>query len=311
MARRRDRQARHRRDAERRQFPAAALSGDRPARRRRTPTAYLSARGFVLRAVGGLRPAGLPANDGRGRRGEPRRRRGAGGVHGGRPVVSERLGPPLGAPLFDRLALIGVGLIGSSIARAARRKNLAARHRHRRQLGGGARARHGAQARRRGRRRRRRRRRPRPISSSSACRSAPTKRWRARSRRSSKPGAIVSDVGSVKGAVIAAVAPHLPKGVASRARPSGRRHRAVGPGRRLRDAVRQSLVHPDPGRGRRSEAATAKRARVLGGARRQRRDDGRRASRSGAGDHQPCAASDRLQHRRHRLRPRRRDAIAR
>jgi cyclohexadieny/prephenate dehydrogenase len=33
--------------------------------------------------------------------------------------MSERLGPPLGAPLFDRLALIGVGLIGSSIARAA------------------------------------------------------------------------------------------------------------------------------------------------------------------------------------------------
>ena len=62
---------------------------------------YLSARGFVLRAVHGLRPAGLPADDGRRRRGQPRRRRGAGGVHGGRPVMSERLGPPLGAPLFD------------------------------------------------------------------------------------------------------------------------------------------------------------------------------------------------------------------
>ena len=86
---------------------------------------YLSARGFVLRAVAAY---GLPdclRHDGRRRRGEPRRRRGAGGVHGGRTVMSERLGPPLGAPLFDRLALIGVGLIGSSIARAARRKNLA------------------------------------------------------------------------------------------------------------------------------------------------------------------------------------------
>ena len=38
--------------------------------------------------------------------------------------MSERLGPPLGAPLFDRLALIGVGLIGGSIARAARAQNL-------------------------------------------------------------------------------------------------------------------------------------------------------------------------------------------
>jgi cyclohexadieny/prephenate dehydrogenase len=38
--------------------------------------------------------------------------------------VVDGLGAPLPAPLFDRLALIGVGLIGSSIARAARRKKL-------------------------------------------------------------------------------------------------------------------------------------------------------------------------------------------
>jgi cyclohexadieny/prephenate dehydrogenase len=39
--------------------------------------------------------------------------------------VPNRLGPPLAAPLFERLALIGIGLIGSSIAHVARRKSLA------------------------------------------------------------------------------------------------------------------------------------------------------------------------------------------
>ena len=39
----------------------------------------------------------------------------------------ERLGPPLAEPVFDQLAIIGVGLIGSSIARAARKRNAARR----------------------------------------------------------------------------------------------------------------------------------------------------------------------------------------
>ena len=34
----------------------------------------------------------------------------------------ERLGPPLDEPIFDELAIIGVGLIGSSVARAARQR---------------------------------------------------------------------------------------------------------------------------------------------------------------------------------------------
>jgi cyclohexadieny/prephenate dehydrogenase len=38
--------------------------------------------------------------------------------------VVDGLGAPLAAPLFDRLALIGVGLIGSSLARAVKRKKL-------------------------------------------------------------------------------------------------------------------------------------------------------------------------------------------
>jgi cyclohexadieny/prephenate dehydrogenase len=39
--------------------------------------------------------------------------------------MPDRLGPPRGEPLFERLAIIGFGLIGSSIARAARHLNLA------------------------------------------------------------------------------------------------------------------------------------------------------------------------------------------
>jgi cyclohexadieny/prephenate dehydrogenase len=41
--------------------------------------------------------------------------------------VVERLGPPLEAPIFDELVIIGVGLIGSSIARAARKRGAARR----------------------------------------------------------------------------------------------------------------------------------------------------------------------------------------
>ncbi|MGB8278271.1 MAG: prephenate/arogenate dehydrogenase family protein [Methylovirgula sp.] len=39
--------------------------------------------------------------------------------------MADSLGGPLAAPLFDRLCLIGLGLIGSSIARVARHKGLA------------------------------------------------------------------------------------------------------------------------------------------------------------------------------------------
>lgn len=39
--------------------------------------------------------------------------------------MPDRLGAPLNEPLFERLALIGIGLIGSSLAHVARRKGLA------------------------------------------------------------------------------------------------------------------------------------------------------------------------------------------
>jgi cyclohexadieny/prephenate dehydrogenase len=123
--------------------------------------------------------------------------------------VADRLGPALAEPLFERVAIIGVGLIGSSIARAARRKNAAGRiviadcSREARDraaaLGLGD-----------------------EIGASSAeaaagadlvILSVPVGADEAVAREIApalKAGAIVSDVGSVKGAVIAAVAPHLP-----------------------------------------------------------------------------------------------------
>jgi cyclohexadieny/prephenate dehydrogenase len=42
-------------------------------------------------------------------------------------IVAERLGPPLDEPIFDVLAIIGIGLIGSSLARAVRKQNAARR----------------------------------------------------------------------------------------------------------------------------------------------------------------------------------------
>ena len=41
--------------------------------------------------------------------------------------MPDRLGEPLAEPIFEELAIIGVGLIGSSIARAARRRHAARR----------------------------------------------------------------------------------------------------------------------------------------------------------------------------------------
>jgi cyclohexadieny/prephenate dehydrogenase len=125
--------------------------------------------------------------------------------------VTDRLGPPLAEPLFDRVAIIGVGLIGSSIARAARRKGVAKRIAiadcSREALDRAAALGLGDE-----------------ISASSAEAAAgadlvifcvPVGANEAVAREIApalKTGAIVSDVGSVKGAVIAAIAPHLPPG---------------------------------------------------------------------------------------------------
>jgi len=126
--------------------------------------------------------------------------------------MTERLGPALAEPVFERVAIIGVGLIGSSIARAARRKNAAGRIAiadcSREALDRAAALGLGDE-----------------ITASSAEAAAgadlvvlcvPVGADEAVAREIApalKAGAIVSDVGSVKGAVIAAIEPHLPAGV--------------------------------------------------------------------------------------------------
>ncbi len=64
-----------------------------------------------------------------------------------------------------------------------------------------------------------------------------------------KPGAILSDVGSVKGSVARDMAPHRAEGRAFHPGASGRRHREFRARCRLRRIVRQPLVHPHAGRG--------------------------------------------------------------
>ena len=121
----------------------------------------------------------------------------------------ERLGPPLPAPIFEELAIIGVGLIGSSIARAARRRHAARRivladrsvdalERAKALSLGDAVTDDPARA-------------VRDADCVIIC--APVGVYEAIGRAIApalRPGAIVSDVGSVKGAVIAALQPALP-----------------------------------------------------------------------------------------------------
>jgi cyclohexadieny/prephenate dehydrogenase len=123
--------------------------------------------------------------------------------------MPDRLGPPRAAPLFERVAIIGFGLIGSSIARAARHLNLAttivavdrdpaARERIRglgiadAVLEDPAEGVRGADLVILGV----------PVGACGAVAEA--------MRAGLSPGCIVSDVGSVKGSVLAQVQPHLP-----------------------------------------------------------------------------------------------------
>ena len=125
-------------------------------------------------------------------------------------MVVERLGPPLEEPVFDALAIIGVGLIGSSIARAARKRGAARRIiltdrapetlERAKALGlGDALASDLAGA-------------VRDADCVILC--APVGANEAIGRAIApalKPNAIVTDVGSVKGAVVSTLEPLLPK----------------------------------------------------------------------------------------------------
>jgi cyclohexadieny/prephenate dehydrogenase len=127
--------------------------------------------------------------------------------------MPERLGPPLAEPLVERVCLVGLGLIGSSIARAVRHRGIArtivavdhdeAVIARVRELGLADEV---------------------TTDAAEGARGAdlvilcvPVGAYRAVAQAiagSLSPGAIVSDVGSVKGAVVAQVAPHLPESVA-------------------------------------------------------------------------------------------------
>ncbi len=124
--------------------------------------------------------------------------------------MADRLGEPLAEPIFEELAIIGVGLIGSSIARAARRRHAARRivladH----SVGVLERAKALSLG---------------DVVTDDLARAvgeadcvilcAPVGANEAIGRviaPALKPGAIVSDVGSVKGAVVATLEPILPK----------------------------------------------------------------------------------------------------
>jgi cyclohexadieny/prephenate dehydrogenase len=126
--------------------------------------------------------------------------------------MSDRLGPALSEPIFQRITIIGLGLIGSSIARAARRMNAAgeiiaadaspAVRARVAEIGMADRV---------------------EAELSDAVKGAdfvvlcvPVGAAGAVAEAIGphlKSGAIVSDVGSVKSAVVSAVAPHLPAGV--------------------------------------------------------------------------------------------------
>lgn len=126
--------------------------------------------------------------------------------------MADKLGPALAEPVFDRLALVGLGLIGSSLARVARRMNLArsivaidASEEVRARVselgiadlvtGDAAEGVRGADCvilcv---------------PVGACGAVAEA--------MKPGLTPGAVVSDVGSVKTSVVEQVAPHLPDGV--------------------------------------------------------------------------------------------------
>ena len=266
-------------------------SGATPTGGRRLP----QGRGIIAAQDGRLWPARLPAHHhrtgrrdaGRASRRWPtspaaRRRRRAGARDHGR------------QPLFERVALIGIGLIGSSLARVVRRDGLAGH------IAGCAR---------------------------SAARPA-TRRWRCGSSTAPRPSrapavdgadlvvlctplGAYAEIGARHRAqpasrapssptsarsssrVIRDLGPHAARRRAFRSRPSRRRHRAFRAGGRLRRAVPGPLVHPDAAARHRCRRRSRS-WRSCGGAPAAGRDHGGRPSRPGAGDHLAPAAPDRL-----------------
>ena len=189
-------------------------------------------------------------------------------------------------PLFDTLAIIGLGLIGSSIAQRRPRARRRARDR--------------------GHPRIRRRRGQRVVELGIADKVTETNAEAVEGADlvivcvpvgvcgavakeigpHLKPGAIVSDVGSVKGSVVRDMGPHLPKTVHFvPAHPvAGTEHSGPDAGFAELFENRWCILTPPEG----TDAASGGQARrVLASARRQCRDHDARSSRPGARHHQP------------------------
>ena len=113
-----------------------------------------------------------------------------------------------------------------------------------------------------------------------------------------QPGAILTDVGSVKAAVVRDMAPHVPEGVHFVPGHPIAGTEQSGPEAGFAELFegRWTILTPRArhrcGSGRQAQG-------ILDGAGLQGRDHERAAPRHGAGDHQPRAASHRLQHRQH------------
>ena len=207
-------------------------------------------------------------------------------------------------PLFERVTLIGLGLIGSSLSHAIRRAGLA------RRIDGYARS---AETRAVARRsasstpcmKARRRRRRAPTSSSSARRSVSSARGaRHRSRLEARCHRQRCRLGQERRD------PRRPaasaQGGAFRARPSGRRHRTIGPAAGFAELFdnRWCILTPPPRRRAGGEAGRLTAFWQGCGSLVEEMDAA--PSRSRARHHQPCASSHRLQYRRHGRRSRER-----
>ena len=167
--------------------------------------AFLTQRGYILRRVVGLRLSQCASHDGRHRGRQSRRRRSA------CPNFSDADQCP--NRCFQKIALVGIGLIGSSLAHVVRRERLADHIAistpQRGDAEAGRRARASAI--------------PIAVDAAEAVRDAdlvvvsvPVGASGAVAKAIAgalKPGAILTDVGSTKGSVVAQMAPHVPAGV--------------------------------------------------------------------------------------------------
>ena len=197
--------------------------------------------------------------------------------------MPDGLGGPLSEPVFQRLALIGMGLIGSSLALVCRRKGLA-REIIASDISPAVRVTVAKLA------------LADQVAETAAAAvagadlvilCAPVGAMGTIAQEIApylEPGAILSDVGSVKASIIKAITPHLP---ASRAFCSGAsrgRDRAIRSRGRVFDAFSESLEHIDAAGGDRSQGRRPPRG-FLDRSWRECRNHAGRASRSGAGDH--------------------------